>query len=161
MIDRIPTKPRGALMFLAIWCLLQLPRLIAIPLIMGVVNGDEDPAWMYPAVLDIVVAVAAIPVAYLLWFRRGLLPFVAGVVFFAISIVDHGDALTATWLSPTPQIFGGEGAPPLSHFTPGFQAIIDVVAIWVLCSRRLREWFGVAPTSNDVPAAKVSSGASH
>ena len=86
-------RPRALLAFLSIWALLQLPRLIAIPLISDVVAGRDDAAWMYPAILDVVVAVAAIPVAWLIWRRRGLLPFVAGIVFLVVSIVDHGGPL--------------------------------------------------------------------
>lgn len=135
-----PSRPRGVLAFLAIWALLQLPRLIAIPLIADVAAGRDDSAWMYPAILDIVVAVAAIPVAWLIWRRRGLLPFVAGVLFFVVSIADHGDAVTASLLSPTPHIFGGPDAGPSGRIVPAIQAIVDVVAIATLWSARVRAY---------------------
>lgn len=138
-----PVRPRGVLALLAIWCLLQLPRLIAVPLIQDVAAGRDDPAWMYPAILDVVVAAAAVPVAWLLWRRRGLLPFVAGVVFFSVSIVDHGDAATAAFLSPTPHVFGGPDAGPSGRVVPAVQAVVDVVALGLLTRVSVREWFGL------------------
>lgn len=138
-----PTRPRGVLALLAIWCLLQLPRLIAVPLIADVAAGRDDPAWMYPAILDIVVAVAAVPVAWMLWRHRGPLPFVAGVLFFVVSIVDHGDAVTAALLSPTPHVFGGPDAGPSGRVVPAVQAVVDVVALVMLTRPSLRSWFGV------------------
>lgn len=145
------SRPRGALIFLSIWCLLQLPRLIAIPLIRDVAAGRDDPAWMYPAILDIVVAVAAIPVAWLLWRRRGLLPYVAGVVFFVVSIIDHGDAVTAAFLSPTPHVFGGPDGGASGRVVPAVQAVVDVLALWLLSRPSLRAWFGVnSPEADSV-----------
>lgn len=137
-------RPRGILLCLVIWALLQLSRLIAIPLVADVAAGRDDPAWMYPAVLDIVVAVAALPVAWLLWKRRGLRPYVMAVLFFVVSIIDHGDALTAAWLSPTPHIFGGQDSGFSGRVVPAVQAIIDVVALWMLTRLEVRQWFGVA-----------------
>lgn len=141
------TRPRGVLTFLAIWCVLQLPRLIAIPLIQDVAAGRDDSAWMYPAILDILVAVAAIPVAWLLWKRRGLLPFVAGIVFLVVSIVDHGDAVTAAFLSPTPHVFGGPNGAASGRVVPAVQAVGDLIALWVLTKPSTRAWFGVLPSS--------------
>lgn len=146
-----PTRPRGVLAFLAVWCLLQLPRLIAIPLIADVAAGRDDPAWMYPAILDIVVAVAAVPVAWMLWRQRGLLPFVAGVLLFVVSIIDHGDAVTAALLSPTPHVFGGPDAGPSGRIVPAVQAAVDVVALVLLTRPPLRTWFGVGAIEQ-VPA---------
>jgi hypothetical protein len=52
-------RPRLIIAGLVVWVLLQLPRLIAIPLIQDVLEGTESDAWMFPAILDVVVAVAA------------------------------------------------------------------------------------------------------
>lgn len=135
-----PARPRGALSFLSVWALLQLPRFIALPLIADALRGTESEAWMYPAILDIVVAVAAIPVAWLLVRRRGLVPFVLGIVFFVVSIIDHGDAITAGLMTPAPAIFGGPntGFPPAA--APAIQSVGDVAALLVLTSTRVRAW---------------------
>lgn len=137
-------RPRGILLLLVIWAVLQLSRLIAIPLVADVAAGRDDPAWMYPAILDIVVALGALPVAWLLWKRRGLLPYLMAVLFFVVSIIDHGDALTAAWLSPTPHIFGGPDSGSSGRVVPALQAIVDVVALWMLTRLDVRQWFGVA-----------------
>ena len=150
-----PTRPRGVLAVLAIWCLLQLPRLIAVPLIQDVAAGRDDPAWMYPAILDVVVAAAAVPVAWLLWRRRGLLPFVAGVMFFVVSIVDHGDAVTAAFLAPTPHVFGGPDGGASGRVVPAVQAVVDVVALVLLTRPSVRAWFGVTAQDDGERAATV------
>jgi hypothetical protein len=147
------SRPSGVLIFLTVWCLLQLPRLIALPLIRDVLAGTESDAWMYPAVLDIVVAVAAIPVGWLLWARRGLFPFVAGILFFVVSIVDHGDAVTAGLLAPTPQIFGGPNGVGSAAIVPAIQSVLDGVALWLLTRRSTRAWFGVA----DIAGSSVAT----
>jgi hypothetical protein len=139
----VPGRPRAVLVLLAAWCLLQLPRLIAVPLIRDVLAGAESPAWLYPAILDVVVAVAAVPVAWLLLRRRGLLPFVAGVLFLVVSMVDHGDALTAGLTTPTPQIFGGAQGPGSAAMVPLLQSVVDLVALAALLGRRTRAWLGV------------------
>lgn len=142
-LDTAARRPRGVLIFLAVWFVLQLPRLIAIPLIGDVHAGIDDPAWLYPAILDVVVALAAIPVTWLVWTRRGLLPYVAAVVLLVVSIVDHGDAITAASVAPTPQVFGGEDAPFPAGLFPGVQTIVDVIGLWLLSRPHVRDWFGV------------------
>jgi len=122
---------------LVVWVLLQLPRLIAIPLIQDVLADTESPAWMFPAILDVVVAVAAPFVAFALWRRRGLTVWVLAVVFFAVSIIDHMDAVTAGLLAPAPQIFGG-GSGPSPAIVPSIQLLIDVVALAVLTRPTIR-----------------------
>jgi hypothetical protein len=52
-------RPRLIIIGLIVWIILQVPRLIAIPLIQGVLDDTESDAWMFPAILDIAVAVAA------------------------------------------------------------------------------------------------------
>ena len=52
---------------LVIWILAQLIRLIAIPLIISVSEGLDALGWMYPAVLDVVAAVLAVPLAFSVW----------------------------------------------------------------------------------------------
>ncbi|HOA66670.1 MAG TPA: hypothetical protein PKL25_06320 [Phycicoccus elongatus] len=145
-------RPRGVLTFLVIWCLLQLPRLVAIPLIQDVAAGRDDSAWMYPAILDIVVAVTAIPVAWLLWKRRGLLPFVAGVVFLVVSMVDHGDAVTAAFLSPTPHVFGGPNGSASGRVVPALQAVGDLAALWLLTKPSTRVWLRLLPAAGKTAA---------
>jgi hypothetical protein len=44
-------RPRLIIIGLIVWIILQVPRLIAIPLIQGVLDDTESDAWMFPAIL--------------------------------------------------------------------------------------------------------------
>ena len=133
-------RPRLIIIGLLVWVILQLPRLIAIPLIQGVLDDTESDAWMFPAILDIVVAVAAPFVAVALWRARGLWVWVTAIVFFTVSIVDHLDAITAGLLAPAPQVFGG-GSGPSPAVVPGLQMLIDIVALWLLTRRNVKRYY--------------------
>lgn len=125
---------------LIVWVLLQLPRLIAIPLIQDVLAGVESPAWMFPAILDIVVAVAAPFVAFALWRNRGLAVWVVAITFFVVSIVDHADSVTTGLLTSTPRVFGGaEGPSPA--IVSGSQGVIDVVALVLLTLPKVKSHY--------------------
>ena len=133
-------RPQLIIIGLIVWVVLQVPRLIAIPLIQGVLDDTESDAWMFPAILDIVVTVAAPFMAVALWRARGLWVWVTAIVFFTVSIVDHLDAITAGLLAPTPQIFGG-GSGPSPAVVPGLQLLIDLVALWLLMSRNVKRYY--------------------
>ena len=133
-------RPQLIIIGLIVWVVLQVPRLIAIPLIQGVLDGTESDAWMFPAILDIVVAVAAPFMAVALWRARGLWVWVTAIVFFTVSIVDHLDAITAGLLAPTPQVFGG-GSGPSPAVVPGLQLLIDLVALWLLMRRNVKRYY--------------------
>jgi len=108
-------RPRLIIIGLIVWVILQVPRLIAIPLIQGVLDDTESDAWMFPAILDILVAVAAPFMAVALWRARDLWVWVTAIVFFTVSIVDHLDAITAGLLARL-----GSGTVDVSnvHFAP-------------------------------------------
>lgn len=53
------------------WALLHLPRVIALPLFRERSRGAATIRLDVPTIPDVVLAVAAIPVAWLLWKRRG------------------------------------------------------------------------------------------
>lgn len=120
-----------------IWALMQLPRFIAIPLMGDVLDGIDSPAWMYPAILDVVVAASAPFIAYILWKERSLRAWLFGVIFLVVSIVDHGGSVTADFLTATPQVFGGEDGPAPMVMSSA-QGIIDIVALWFLTRRNMR-----------------------
>jgi hypothetical protein len=132
-------RPR-LVIWLVVWVVLQVPRLIAVPLIQDVLDGTESDAWMFPAILDIVVAVAAPFVAVALWRARGLWVWVTAIVFFTISIVDHLDAITAGLLAPPPQVFGG-GSGPSPALVPGLQLLVDIAALALLTRRDVRRHY--------------------
>ena len=127
-------RPRLIIIGLIVWVILQLPRLIAIPLIQGVLDDTESDAWMFPAILDVVVAAAVPFMAVALWRARGLWVWVSAMVFFTL------DAITAGLLAPTPQIFGG-GSGPSPAVVPGLQLLIDIVALWLLMRRNVKRYY--------------------
>lgn len=63
-------RPRLAIIVIVVWALLPLPRLIAIPLVQDVLAGHDSPAWLFPAILDLVVAIAAPFVAFAIWRKK-------------------------------------------------------------------------------------------
>jgi len=133
-------RPRLIIIGLIAWVVLQMPRLIAIPLIQGVLDDTESDAWMFPAILDIVVAAAAPFMAVALWRARGLWVWVTAQLFFAVSIIDHLDAITAGLLTPAPQVFGG-GSGPSPAVVPGLQLLIDAVALSLLLRRNVKNYY--------------------
>lgn len=125
---------------LIVWVLLQTSRLIAIPLINDVLNGVTTGAWLYPAILDVVVAVMAPFTAFLLWKKKGLFVWTFAVVFFVVSIIDHGDAVTASYIAELPKVFKEMGADNASG-PPMFQTLIDIVGLFILCNQQIRNHY--------------------
>ncbi len=62
-INGLTGAGRAFLIGLILWIPAQLIRFIAMPLIQGVADGIDAPGWMYPAILDVVTAVLAVPLA--------------------------------------------------------------------------------------------------
>ena len=127
----------------AAWAAFQTIRLVGFPLAQDALAGRASPAWLYPAITDVVVGLMAPIVAFAVWRRKGLGVWVLGVVFFAISIVDHLDAVTAaltTPIPPAPLLFN----PPVATVVAlTVISVIDAVAIAVLGNARMRSYLHV------------------
>lgn len=121
-----------------IWALMQLPRFIAMPLIGDVLAGIDSPAWLYPAILDVVVAVAAPFVAYFFYKETSPRTWLFGVLFLVVSILDHGGSVSADILTATPQVFGGEEGPD-PMIVSSAQGVVDAVMLFVLLHIRTRK----------------------
>lgn len=122
---------------IVIWVLLQMPRFIAIPLIGDVLEGIDSPAWLYPAILDVLVAIAVPFVAYFLWKERSLRAWTFGIIFLVVSIIDHGGSVSADILTATPQVFGGEDGPD-PMIVSSAQGVIDMLVLWLLARGNMR-----------------------
>lgn len=132
-------RPRVALIVLTVWAVLQLPRFIAVPLIQSVLAGQDPAAWLFPAIIDIVVAVAGIPLMVLVWARPGLGAWVYAIVWLSLSIFDHASAVTAFSIAGVPTVFedmGGGGT-----IVPVLQAVVDASVFAMICTRRVRAHF--------------------
>lgn len=126
--------------FLTVWIILQISRLIAIPIVQDVLQGTDESAWMYPAILDIVVAVLSPFAIYFLWKKRNVETWVFLLIYFVISIIDYGNAITASYLARIPQTFVEMGAKEAGN-TPAIQAIIDVLCIYFLNLESIKNKF--------------------
>ena len=126
---------------LVIWILAQLIRLIAIPLITSVKDGVDAAGWMYPAVLDVVAAVLAVPLAMAVWKWRGFTVWTLTIVYLTLSIVDHIGALTNLTLIGAPVAFEqfNEGQNP--YTAPVIQTLFDIIFFYLLLLPRYRKLF--------------------
>jgi hypothetical protein len=118
---------------------MQLPRFIAVPLIQSVLAGHDPAAWLFPAIIDIVVAVAGVPLIVLTWTRPGLATWVYALLWLSLSIFDHASAVTAFAIAGMPTVFaemGGGGAA-----VPALQTVLDVALFVMLCQRGVRAHF--------------------
>ena len=134
-----PPRPRVALIVLTVWALMQLPRFIAVPLIQSVLAGNDPAAWLFPAIIDIVVAVAGVPLIVLTWTRPSLATWVYALLWLSLSIFDHASAVTAFAIAGVPTVFaemGGGGAA-----VPALQTVFDVALFVMLCQRGVRAHF--------------------
>ena len=120
-----------------VWIFLQLVRFIALVLIADINEGAASEAWRYPAYLDLVAAVFALPLIWTVWARRGLLTWTLTVSYWVISIVDHiGNFVTTTFVGP-PTI--AEGTNPF--MVPAIQTILDIVFLALLFVPTFRSLF--------------------
>ncbi|MDD8019186.1 MAG: hypothetical protein PHP42_12505 [Bacteroidota bacterium] len=128
--------------FLTVWGAIQILRFIAIPLIIDILNKKENESWMFPAILDTIVALGSFFFLYVLWLKRNFATWLYSFLYLFISIVDHIDGAVAGALSTTPQLFGG---PQRDHFglilSLLIPAVIDVVALFLLNWKKIREKF--------------------
>lgn len=121
---------RKLMIGLTAWVLLQIPRLVAVTLIASVNNGEDAAAWMYPAILDVVCAVAAPFLAVALWKWRGLTTWTLTIVYLTVSIVDHAGFFTTSAQIGTPIAFEDMGGG--SELVPAIQTTIDAVFLFLV-----------------------------
>ena len=139
MTETATVRPRVALMVLIVWIFLQLPRFIAWPLIHSVVTGSDPAAWLFPALIDIVVAVSGLPLAALAWTRPRLGTWVYALVWLTLSIFDHASAMTAFYIAGVPSVFRRFGEGGLT--VPAMQSLLDSGVFSMLYAKRVRAYF--------------------
>ena len=127
------------------WAAFQTIRLVGFSLAQNALAGGASPAWLYPAITDVVVGLMAPIVAFAVWRRKGLGVWVFGIVFFAVSIVDHMDAVTAALTTPIPAAPLLSPSPVTTAVELTVISVIDAVAIAVLGTARMRSYLYVHP----------------
>jgi len=139
MTETATVRPRVALMVLTVWIFLQLPRFIAWPLIQSVTAGTDPAAWLFPALIDIVVAVSGLPLAALAWTRPRLGTWVYALIWLSLSIFDHASAMTARSVAGVPSVFKqfGEGGAGV----PAMQALGDLAVFVLIYRAKVRSYF--------------------
>jgi len=127
------------LIALTIWVLLQLPRFIALPLIQSVLLGTDPAAWLFPAIIDIVVAVLAPVVLLAVWRHPNLWSWLFTLCWLVVSTFDHASAVTAFAIAGGPTIFKDFGSS--GNLVPLLQAVVDAFLFLVLCNEGVRSHF--------------------
>lgn len=136
-------KSRRVVIAVVVWAVLQVPRYIAIPIIQNIFSGDTDhPAWLIPALGDIVIATLSFVVIYAFWKKQGFWVWAFTLLWLALSIYDHLSTVTAIFTTPSPQIFGGGTSPNLANVSaPGSQTVIDALFFVYLAREKVRLMF--------------------
>ena len=140
------TRPRVAIVLLVAWVLIQTTRLGAFTLAQSVLAGAEADAWLFPAFVDVFVGITAPFLAFALWKKTGLGVWVAALIWFAISLMDHFDAITAAFVTASniPQSLGGTLVQALTVLL--LLTLIDIIAVFALTGRKLKSYY-LAPRS--------------
>ena len=134
-------RPRVAIIVIAVWIFLQMIRITAFSLVQSVLAGTDAAAWLYPAFVDIFVGITAPFVAFALWRKTGLAVWVAAIVWFAISIFDHMDAMTASLTTQIPASMPGGGNVSITVMVLLVLTILDVIALTVLTRKKMRSYY--------------------
>ena len=129
---------RVAIVLLGGLALFQGVRILAIFIIQDVLAGKIPEAWLFPAFMDVFIGVTAIFVAIGLWRAKGLAIWTAAIVFFALSISDHLDAISVllSTKGPLPAMMSGPTASTVTMLV--VTSLVEAFAIWALTTRRLR-----------------------
>lgn len=136
---------------IAVWAATQVGRFIALGVIGDVLHRGDNPAWLAPALGDLIVATPALFVAFVLWTRRSPWVWVTTFVFYAISIVDHLDTITGDVRTPAPHTFASMSTGSFPTWgTPLLQAVVDAVCLWALARTAMRRTY-LQPTGRWMP----------
>lgn len=134
-------SPRIAIILVGLLALFQIIRVMAYVIIQDVLAGVNAEAWLFPAMMDVFVGVAALFVALGVWRGKGLLPWVSAIVFFVLSISDHLDAMSVVLTSKGPAPAMMSGAPSAIATQLVVMSLLEALAVWALTSKRFRDHY--------------------
>ena len=138
------TRPRAAIIAVAIWALIQVSRITAFSITQDVSAGVDSAAWLFPAFMDMFSGITAPFVAFFIWRKIGLAVWVTAIVWFILSISDHIDALTALFTVPLPQSM-------LAMGSSGFMTVLlvntvlDVTVLILLTGKKMKSHYLSSP----------------
>ena len=134
-------RRRWPVYLVAGYAALQVVRLAALPILDDIAAGRVSPMWKFPAMTDVAIGVAALVIAWMIVWRQTLLTWTAAIVFFAISITDHLNAIVAS--------SAGVGAPPSMFSNPtatvaqlAITSLIEIGVIIALATRLRPRYVG-------------------
>jgi hypothetical protein len=130
--------PRIAIILVGLLALFQITRVSAFPIIQDALSGANAEAWLFPAMMDVFIGVCALFVALGVWRGKGLLVWIAAIVFFALSISDHFDAMATllTTKGPNPATMNSSTISMLV-----VMSLVEAAAIWALASKSMRAYY--------------------
>lgn len=147
-INRRPAAEKWFFYGLLFWIFTQLSRIVAIPLLQAIIDDTDPDAWFYPAVLDLVAVVFALPLMAALIWRRGLLSWLFAIIYLAVSIVDHiGNLVTTALVGPPPTLAEMSSLP--AEVVPTIQTIFDLLFLVLLIVPRFRKLFFLLDGESD------------
>ncbi len=129
-----------------IWTLLQMSRFIALPLINEIDAGADSEAWRYPAYLDLFAAVFALPLIWAFIMKRGLITWACGIMYWAISIVDHFGNFVTTYHVAPPSIAEGMSNP---YLPAAIMTVFDLLFLILMFIPTFRQSFFTLDQSAD------------
>jgi hypothetical protein len=134
-------SPRVAIILVALLALFQIVRIFAYSIIKDALAGTVAEAWLFPAMMDVFVGIAALFVALGVWRGKGLLPWTSAIVFFCLSISDHIDAMTVILTSKGPAPTMMSGAPSTVATQLAVMTLLEALALWTLTTKSLRDHY--------------------
>ncbi len=126
---------------LLFWVIAQLIRFVALPLISSIIDGVDAAGWMYPAILDIIAASLALPLAFAIWRWRNFTTWSCAAIYLTLSIVDHIGALTNLTIIGEPLAFAEMTNGGNPYVVPTIQTLLDIIFLWLLVRPRYRSLF--------------------
>ena len=132
-------RPRLAIIAVAVWALIQIVRISGFSVAQGALAGLDSPAWIFPGLVDTVLAITAPFIAFAVWRGRGLAVWVTAIVWFILSIVDHLDGLTAAVSTPLPKSFGSSPAVVVAGFL--LLSAFDLAALALLTREKMKSHY--------------------
>ena len=134
-------KPRIAIFLISLLAAFQVVRIFALPIIQGVFDGKYSEAWLYPAMVDMVIGASALVIGYALWKKRGLAVWTIAIVWFVISVFDHMDAFTviATTTEALPPGFPPQASSAMAGLL--VMSALELLALVTLTRSKLRNYY--------------------